>query len=63
MGNLLKTLAKSVLIPLGIMTVASATDVDIHKKIFRSGFTTLLISNEEMNDIIKKLCILKNQDY
>ena len=63
MGNLLKTLAKSVLIPLGIMVVASATDVDIHKKIFRSGFTTLLISNEEMNDIIKKLCILKNQDY
>ena len=32
-------------------------------KIFRSGFTTLLTSNKEMNDIIKKLCILKNQDY
>ena len=63
MGNLLKPLAKSVLIPLGITAMESATDVAIHKKIFRSGFTTLLTSNDEMNDIIKKLCILNNQEY
>ena len=52
-GNVLKPLAKSVLIPLGLITVASATDGSIHKKIFGSGVTTLIISNEEMNDIMK----------
>ena len=45
--NVLKPLAKSVLIPLGL--TASATDATIHKKMFVSGTTTLIISNEEMN--------------
>ena len=49
----MKPLAKTVLIPLGIMVAASATDAAIHKKMFRSGFTTLLIPNIEMNDIMK----------
>ena len=48
-GNVLKTLAKSVLIPLALTTATSATDAAIHKKMFGSGFTTLIISNEEMN--------------
>ena len=52
-GNVLKPLAKSVLIPLGLTTAASATDAAIHKKMFGSGNTTLIISNEEMNDIMK----------
>ena len=52
-GNVLKPLAKSVLIQLGLTTVASASDAVIHKKIFGSGFTTLIISNDEMNDIMK----------
>ena len=51
-GNVLKPLAQSVSIPLGL-TVASATDVAIHKKMFGSGNTTLIISNEEMTDIMK----------
>ena len=51
-GNVLKPLAKIVLIPLGL-TEASAADAAIHKKMFGSAFTTLMISNEEMNDIIK----------
>ena len=51
--NILKPLAKSVLIQLGLTTVASASDAVIHKKIFGSGFTTLIISNDEMNDIKK----------
>ena len=51
--NILKPLAKSVLIRLGLTAEASATDTDIHKKMFVSGFTTLIISKEEMNDIIK----------
>ena len=53
MKNKLKPLAKSVLIPLGLTTAASATDAAIHKKIFGSGMTTMIISNEEMNDIMK----------
>ena len=53
MGNVLKPLAKSVLIPLGLTAAASATDPTIHKKMFGSGFTTLIISNEEMLDIMK----------
>ena len=52
-GNVLKPLAKSVLIPLGLAATASATDVAIHKKMFRSGNTTLISWNEEINDIMK----------
>ena len=37
------------MISLGLTAVASA----IHKKIFGFCFTLLIISNEEMNDIIK----------
>ena len=48
-----KPLAKSVLVPLGLPPSVSATNAAIHKAMFRSGFTTLIISNEEMNDIIK----------
>ena len=32
---------------------ASATDAVIHKKMFGSGTATLIILNEEMNDIMK----------
>ena len=51
--NVIKPLAKSVLIPLGLTAAASAADAGIHKKILGSGNTTLIISNEEMNEIIK----------
>ena len=51
--NVLKPLTKSILIPLGLTVTASATDAGVHKKIFRSGITTLIISNEEINDIAK----------
>ena len=53
-GNVLKPLPKSVLIPLGLTAAASATDAAIHKKRFGSGVTTLIISNEEKNDIMEK---------
>ena len=52
-GNELKPLAKRVLIPLGLMATASATDAAIHKKMFGTDFTTLTIFNKDMNDIIK----------
>ena len=44
--------------PLGLTAATSATDAAIHKKMFGSGFTRLIISNEEMNDIIKIVNIL-----
>ena len=52
-GIVLKSFAKSVLVPLGLTAVVSAIDVAIHKEIFRSGMTILIISNKEMNDITK----------
>ena len=52
-GNILKPLATSVLIILGLTAAASATDADIHKKMFEFGTTTLITSNEEINDIMK----------
>ena len=48
---MIKPLAKNVLIPLGLTAAASATDAGIHKKILGSGNTTLIISNDEINDI------------
>ena len=69
MENGFKPLAKSVSIPLGVTTAASATDAAIHKKMFgsrcppldltsyhsnlASRMTTLIISNDEKNDIMK----------
>ena len=50
MGNVLKPLTKSILILLRLTAAASATDAAIHKKMFGSGITKLLISNEEMNE-------------
>ena len=51
MKNVLKPLAKSVLI--GLIVAVSATDTAIQKKNFKSGMTKLIISNEEMDDIMK----------
>ena len=42
MGNVLKPLAKKVLILLGLTTAASATNAAIHKKMFGSSNTTLI---------------------
>ena len=53
-SNVIKPLAKSVLIPLGLTAAASAADVGIHKKFLGSGnMTTLIISNDEIEDITK----------
>ena len=53
--NVIKPLAECVLIPLRLTAAASAADAGIHKKILGSGnTTTLIISNNEIEDIIKK---------
>ena len=54
-------MAKIVLISLGVSSEVSAADADIQKKTYGSGHpsdlashtTTLIISNEEMEDIMK----------
>ena len=60
--NVIKPLAKSVLITLGLTAAASAADAGIHKKILGSGNTTLIISNEEMNDIMKIVQALEDSN-
>ena len=55
MKNVLQPLAKSVLISLGLTAAASAIVADIHQKMFGSGGTILIISNEEMINIMKKI--------
>ena len=53
MKSEIQALAISVLIPLGLTASASAA-AGIHKKILGSGHnTTLIISNVEMEDILK----------
>ena len=69
MKNVVKPLAKCVL-PLRL-TAAAATDAAIHKKIFGSGrlldielhTATLIISNEEMNNIKKVVKSLEESVY
>ena len=53
MKNVIKPLAKSVLIPLGLTAAASAVDAGILTKFLGSGTTTLIISNDEIKDIIR----------
>ena len=53
MKIVIKPLAESLLAPLGLTAAMFAVDGGIQKKIFGSGTTTLVISNEEINDIMK----------
>ena len=46
-------MAKNILALLGITAAASTVDAGIEKKIHSSVTTTLIISNKEMNDIMK----------
>ena len=55
-------LAKNVLAPLGITAAASVIDAGIKKKIHGLGTTTLIVSNEEMNDIMKIVQALEDSN-
>ena len=61
--NVIKPLAKSVLISLGLTAAASAADAGIHKKILGSGTATLIISNEEMNDVMRIVQALEDSIF
>ena len=52
MKNVFTMLTKSVQIALWLTAATSTTDTAIQEKMFESG-TTLIIYDEEMNDIIK----------
>ena len=61
MKGVITPLAKSVLIPLGLTAAASAADARMHKKILGSrGHTTLIISNKDMDDLIKRVKSLED---
>ena len=55
-------LVKNVLASLGIIAAASEIDTEILKKKHGSGTTTLIISNEEMSDIMKIVQALEDSN-
>ena len=64
-GPLMKVavpLAKNTSAPLGITATASAIDAAIQKKIHSSRTTTLITSDEEMNDIMKIVQTLEDSN-
>ena len=64
-GPLMKVavpLAKNILAPLGITAAASAIDAGIQKNIHGSGTTTIIISNEKTNDIMKIIQSLEDSN-
>ena len=60
MKNVLQSLATKVLIPLGLTAAASVADTRTHKNILGYGTTALIISNEEIEDIMKIVKFLKD---
>ena len=63
MKNILTPWAKSVLIPLGLTAVVSATDIATQKKNYESGTTVLITSNEEVEDIMKINKLLEESGF
>ena len=64
--NVLKPLAESVLTPFGLTVAASATDAALIRKFLdlvhvHTWRTTRLISNKEMNDIMK--IVMSREEY
>ena len=60
MQNVIKPLTKNVLISLELNAALSAADAGIHKNILGSGTTTLIISNDEIKDIIRVIKSLED---
>ena len=58
---MIKPLAKSVLIPLGLTAAEPAVDAGIHEKVLGSGnMRTLIVSNDGIHDIIKMVKSLED---
>ena len=56
------SIGKNILVPLGLSAAMSATDASIEKKMYGSGSTTLIISNNDLNDLIKLVTALEEHD-
>ena len=56
------SIGKNILAPLGLSATMSATDAAIQKKMYSSGNTTLIISNDDMKDLIKIVTALEDHD-
>ena len=56
------SIGKNILAPLGLSAAMSATDTAIQKKMYGSGNTTLIISNDDLNDLIKIVTALEEHD-
>ena len=56
------SIGKNILAPLGLSTAMSAIDAEIQKKIYGSENKTLIISNNDLNDLIKTATALEEHD-
>ena len=54
MKNVLRPIVKIILVPSELVGATSATDAAFQKKIYGSGMVTLIISNQEVKDLLIK---------
>ena len=62
MKNVLIPIVKIILVPSELVGATSATDAAFQNKIYGSGMVTLIISNQEVKDIIKIVKHLEESD-
>ena len=56
------SIGKNILAPLGLSAAMSATDAAFQKKMYGSGITTLIISNDDLDDLIKIVTASEERD-
>ena len=56
------SIGKNNLAPLGLLVSMSATDAAIQKKMYGSGMVTLIISNNDLKNLIKIITTLEEHD-
>ena len=56
------SIGKNILAPLRLSAAMSATDAAMQKKMYGSGNTTLIISNDDINNLIKIVTALGEHD-
>ena len=56
------SIGKNILAPLELSAAMSVTDAAFQKKMYGSGMTTLIISNDDLDDLIKIITALEQHD-
>ena len=56
------SIGKNILAPLSLSAAMSSTDAAIQRKMYGSGTTTLIISNDDLDDLIKIVTALEEHD-